>query len=565
MKLHRRYLAAAGAAGLMLLAACGGNSSGSAASGGGKYGGTLYVLMNGTMTTSTDNLEPATSNAQESQDLMPLIMSPLTVYVPGSNPTQIAGDLATNAGEPSDGARVWTFHIRKGITYSDGTQVTAQDVKYAVERSFASTLAGGVGGALLNLVDSKNYKGPYVDKGGLASIQTPDPYTIIFHLAAPNYDFNYTTTYPLFSGVPQSKDTGTRYGQDPVTSGPYNIQSFQGGRQLILVRNPRWKLNLVPTIKAYPNEIDYSLGLDPSVIDQRLITDQGNDQAAIDTDSTIQASDVAEVLNNPQVKPREALVTLGANEWMLFMNVTKAPFNNKLVREAMQYAVNKQSFQTATGGPIAGGPIAQQLIGPGILGYNSSYDPYPAPATGDPAKARQLLAQAGFPHGVTVQLQMGSGTPQENNQATAIESALNAAGFKVNLQMINTDSFYQQITMPKTVPQAEVSLWGGAWNDAGQVLGMYDGSVMTPSGPNYDEPQLNDPAINNLIHRAQAAPSAQAAAPMWNQVNHMVMSNGSVVPIINEGKIYLHGSKVTGDIVSDVYGAPTLFDISVAG
>jgi peptide/nickel transport system substrate-binding protein len=563
--MRRRYLAAAGAAGLMLLtAACGGNSSGSSASSG-KYGGTLYVLMNGTMTTSTDNLEPATSNAQESQDLMPLIMSPLTVYVPGSNPTQIAGDLATNAGEPSDGARVWTFHIRKGITYSDGTQVTAQDVKYAVERSFASTLAGGVGGALLNLVDSKNYKGPYVGKSGLASIQTPDPYTIIFHLAAPNYDFNYTTTYPLFSGVPQAKDTGTRYGQNPVTSGPYNIQSFQGGRQLILVRNPKWKLSLVPTIKAYPSQIDYSLGLDPSVIDQRLITDQGNDQAAIDTDSTIQASDVAEVLNNPQVKPREALVTLGANEWMLFMNVTKAPFNNKLVREAMQYAVNKQSFQTATGGPIAGGPIAQQLIGPGILGYNSSYDPYPAPATGDPAKARQLLAQAGFPHGVTVQLQMGSGTPQENNQATAIESALNAAGFKVNLQMINTDSFYQQITMPKTVPQAEVSLWGGAWNDAGQVLGMYDGSVMTPSGPNYDEPQLNDPAINNLIHRAQAAPSAQAAAPMWNQVNHMVMSNGSVVPIINEGKIYLHGSKVTGDIVSDVYGAPTLFDISVAG
>jgi peptide/nickel transport system substrate-binding protein len=565
MKSHRRYLAAAGAAGLMLLAACGGNSSGSSASGGGKYGGTLYVLMNGTMTTSTDNLEPATSNAQESQDLMPLIMSPLTVYVPGSNPTQIAGDLATNAGEPSDGARVWTFHIRKGITYSDGTQVTSYDVKYAVERSFASTLAGGVGGALLNLVGSKNYKGPYVDKGGLASIQTPDPYTIIFHLAAPNYDFNYTTTYPLFSGVPQSKDTGTRYGQNPVTSGPYNIQSFQGGRQLILVRNPRWKLNLVPTIKAYPDEIDYELGLDPSVIDQRLITDQGNDQAAIDTDSTIQASDVAEVLNNPQVKPREALVTLGANEWMLFMNVTKAPFNNKLVREAMQYAVNKQSFQTATGGPIAGGPIARQLIGAGILGYDSSYDPYPAPATGDPAKARQLLAQAGFPHGVPVQLQMGSGTPQENNQATAIESALNAAGFKVNLQMINTDSFYQQITMPKTVPQAEVSLWGGAWNDAGQVLSMYDGSVMTPSGPNYDEPQLNDPAINNLIHRAEAAPSAQAAAPMWNQVNHMIMSNGSVVPIINEGKIYLHGSKVTGDIVSDVYGAPTLFDISVAG
>jgi peptide/nickel transport system substrate-binding protein len=562
-----RIAAAVAAAALtMTAAACSSSGSGgSTAASTGKYGGTLDVLMQETMSTANDSLEPASSNAQESEDMLPLIYSPLTVYVAGSNPTQIAGDLATNGGTASDDAKVWTFHIRKGIDYSYGQQVTSYDVKYDVERTFASMFAGGPGGTNLNLVGGSGYKGPYVDKAGLSSIQTPDPYTIVFNLAAPNYDFNYLTTYPCFSGVPQSKDTGGSYGKDPVTSGPYNIASYQVGKQLILTRNPKWKLSLVPAIKAYPDKIVYQMGLDPSVIDQRLITDTSTDQDAIDTDSSVQASDLAEVLNSPRVSSRESSVSLGANEWMLAMDVDKAPFNNQLVREAMQYAVNKQSFQTASGGPVGGGPIAHNLLGPGILGYQSSYDPYPAPATGNPAKAKALLTQAGYPNGVTVQLDMMSGSAQNNNQATAIENALNAAGFHVKLDMIPTDSFYTAITMPKTVPQAEVSLWGGAWNDGGQTLEMWDAAYLTPSGPNYDVSQLNEPSITSLFTKGFAEPSAQAAAPVWQQINEALMSNASVVPLINESKVYLHGSDVSGDIISDVYGAPTPFDISVQG
>lgn len=555
----------AGAIGLTA-AACGTSGSGSAASGKGAYGGTLYVLTQESMSTANDSLEPASSNAQESEDMLPLIYSPLTAYVPGSNPTQIAGDLATGAGTPSDGARVWTFHIRPGVDYSDnGQQVTSYDVKYDVERSFSSLFAGGACGVNLQLQGGGDYKGPYTGKNGLASIQTPNAATIVFNLSAPNYDFNYLTTYPCFSGVPQSKDTGASYGKDPVTSGPYNIGSYQPGKQLVLVRNPKWKLSLVPAIKAYPDKIVYQFGLDPSVIDQRLVTDTGTDQDAIDTDSSVQASDLAEVLNNPRVTSRDATITLGANEWMLVMDVDKAPFTSQLVREAMQYAVNKQSFQTASGGPIGGGPIAGNLLGPGILGYDSSYDPYPAPATGDPAKAKSLLKQAGYPNGVSVQLDMMSGSAQYTNQATAVEDALDAAGFQVNLSMIPTDSMYTDITYPKTVPQVEVSLWGGAWNDGGQTLGMWNGSLLTSSGPNYDISNLNQPAINSLFAKGMAEPSAQAAAPVWEQVDQKLMSNASIVPLINEGKVYLHGSGVSGDIISDVYGAPTLFDISVQG
>src|SRR5579862_3796856 len=127
--MRKKYAAGALSAAVLLLAACsshsGSTGQGNTTSTGGKYGGTLFVLMHGGMSLANDNLDPATSNAQESEDMLPLFESPLTMYVPGSNPTQIAGDLATDAGEPSDGAKTWTFHLRKGITYQDGTQVTA--------------------------------------------------------------------------------------------------------------------------------------------------------------------------------------------------------------------------------------------------------------------------------------------------------------------------------------------------------------------------------------------------------------------------------------------------------
>ena len=552
---------------VLVTAACGSSGSGSASSGKGAYGGTLYVLMQESMSTANDSLEPASSNAQESVDMLPLIYSPLTVYVPGSNPTQIAGDLATNRGVSSDGAKTWTFHIRKGIDFAGGLgQVTSYDVKYGVERSYASIFAGGACGTNLNLAGDSGYKGPYVDKSGLASIQTPDAYTIVFQLASPNYDFNYQATSPCFAGVPQSKDTGASYGKNPVTSGPYTIESYQPGKQIILQRNSKWNLSLVPAIKAYPDKIVYEMGIDPSVIDQRLITDSGNDKYAIDTDSEIQASDLAEVLNNPRASSRDASITLGANAYYLVMDVNKAPFNNQLVREAMQYAVDKQSFQTATGGPIAGGPIAHGLFGPGLLGYDAGYDPYPAGDTGNPAKAKALLKQAGYPGGVSIQVEMPSGTAQYSNQAIAVEDALNAAGFKVKLDMVPFDTFENNIVYPKSVPQVEVSLWGGAWNDAGQALSMWDSNLyLTASGPNYDVSNLSDPAIDSVMSKAFAEPSAAAAAPLWQQVNAMLMGKAAVVPLIYESKIYLHGSGVNGEIVSNVYGAPTLFDISVQG
>ena len=524
-------------------------------------GGTLDVLMTGT---ELANLDPAMSNSQASQDISPLLISPLTMVVPDSSPAKVTGDLATNAGEPTDGGRVWTFHIRPGMKYSNGQPVTSYDVKYGVERSFASDLQGGPGYAQQFLADDSSYQGPYVDKSGLSSIVTPNSSTIVFHLNQPLYDFNFATTVPTFSGVPAADDTGVKYGTNPVTSGPYEIASYEPGKQLVLKRNPNWTQDLVPAIKAYPNGIDFELGLDGSVIDQRLIADRGADQDAIDLDTTVQASDVANVLANPQNRTRDVTGVLGQNEWMLVMNTKSGPFKNLLVRQALEYAVDKQTFQTAAGGPIAGGPTASNLEGPNVLGY-TPFDPYPGGPTGDPAKAKQLLAQAGYPNGFSTTMEFSNSTPEAVNEGLVMQSALARVGVKLTLDPLSSSTFYANIGNPKQVPPLEISAWGANWSDPSQILGVYQGSLMTANGPNQDASQLEDPALDKLIKQADAAPSQAAAVPLWSAINQKVMADAPVVPLINFSDIYLHGSKVVGDNFDPSFGTPNLFNISIAG
>ena len=300
------------------------------------------------------------------------------------------------------------------------------------------------------------------------------------------------------------------------------------------------------------------------MIDQRLIADRGADQDAIDLDTTVQASDVANVLANPQNRTRDVTGVLGQNEWMLVMNTKSGPFKNLLVRQALEYAVDKQTFQTAAGGPVAGGPTASNLEGPNVLGY-TPFDPYPGGPTGDPAKAKQLLAQAGYPNGFSTTMEFSNSTPEAVNEGLVMQSALARVGVKLTLDPLSSSTFYANIGNPKQVPPLEISAWGANWSDPSQILGVYQGSLMTANGPNQDASQLEDPALDKLIKQADAAPSQAAAVPLWSAINQKVMADAPVVPLINFSDIYLHGSKVVGDNFDPSFGTPNLFNISIAG
>ena len=211
--------------------------------------------------------------------------------LPGAAGLKPVPDLATSLGKVSDAGHTWTYTIRPGLRYSDGSPIVSADVKYAVERSnFApEVLADGPSYFRRLLVDNEPpYRGPYRDKtGDLQSIETPDDRTVVFHLKEPFADFDYLASFAQTAPVPQRKDTGADYVQHMLSSGSYTVKSYHQSRGAVLVRNPYWDGASDPIRKQYPAEIHFAFDRDQQGIDDDLIAGNldldfgGNGMAAI--------------------------------------------------------------------------------------------------------------------------------------------------------------------------------------------------------------------------------------------------------------------------------------------
>src|SRR5688572_9971264 len=140
-------------------------------------GRTLTVL-----TARTEiNYDPAVLT-QAAVSLHGLVLRRLTTWdVRPGEPTRVVPDLATDTGRSSDGGRTWTYTLKAGLKYEDGTPITSADIKYGVERCFAPEHTGGLGYHKALLTGGADYRGPYAGSR-LASIETPDPRRIVFRL-----------------------------------------------------------------------------------------------------------------------------------------------------------------------------------------------------------------------------------------------------------------------------------------------------------------------------------------------------------------------------------------------
>lgn len=282
---------------------------------------------------------------------------------------QIVPALATSLGVPSDGQRTWTYHIKPGVKFEDGTTVTSLDVKYAVERTFDrgvlpngpsyfQTLLGG---------NASTYPGPYKDRSrnlmGLTAITTPNPTTVVFHLNQAFADFNYVVAFPQTAPVPPAKDTGSNYQLHPISTGPYKFASYQLNKQYTLVPNPEWNPATNPNARQLATKIIVNLNVNASDIDNRLLAgDIQLDQAG----SGVQAAARARILSTPSLK---ASSDDPINGFMRFyyINTKVPPLNNIHCRMAVEYAANKTNLQTAYGGPY-GGAVASTAMPPTIFG-----------------------------------------------------------------------------------------------------------------------------------------------------------------------------------------------------
>jgi peptide/nickel transport system substrate-binding protein len=518
-------------------------------------GGTLYVLNQSDAT--AHHLDPARIYTSGGGAIPSLIFRTLTTRhrVPGQAGDEVVPDLATDTGKASDGAKTWTYHLKDGLKFDDGTPITSKDIKWGVERAFAPELPGGIPYLRDWLVGGTDYKGPYKGKE-LDSIQTPDDKTIIFKLRKPEGDFPYVATATQFTPVPKAKDDGTGYEKHPVASGPYKVQSHEQDKNLALVRNPYWSRSVDDQRLACPDRLEATYGLNSAVINQRLSSSAGKDANAITTDTDLSPAELARISADPNLKKRALKGEFGQTNFVAF-NTKVKPFDDIRVREAISYAVSRQSVVNAVGGSSLAKAATTFLPDQPAFGYQP-YDYFPAGPNGNAAKARELLAQAGHPGGLTITFAYRNTDAYGDGPAiaTALQSALKQAGITVKLKPYDDAGYSDAIQKPATEPGIFLATWGADWPTGGPFLApIFDGRQILTDGGNFNFSQVNDPKINSEIDAInQIADPAQARA-RWGAVDAELGKQALTVPLYHPISIRLAGKNVKNTYLDEWRGS----------
>lgn len=562
-----------GAAAALLLAACGGSSSSGGSAGGGgdagsaQKGGTVYYLTNAEQ---FDQIDPQRVYTGEDLALFNgTIYRTLTAYkfsADATEGTSLVPDLATDTGQTPDGGKTWNFTIRDGSTFQDGSAITCADVAYGVSRTFATDIITGGPTYAISMLDIPDdpaggsaYKGPYAKTGqdlyDKAVTCSADGKTITFHLKRPVPDFNYTVTLTAFSPVPQKADTGEKYGDNPVSSGPYMIQSNQTGKggKMVMVRNPKWNASSDTYRGAFPDTWEVDYGIDPKVIDQRLIAGAGNDATAINL--SIQPESDAVVFQDPKTPQTQfqgrAISAYDPYVRYFAVNTVKVP--NQKVREAIAVALDRAALLKNAGGDYAG------VLADGVIKPSEGLDYAPTgmwdtmfgqkiPDSGDPELAKKLIADSGQP-APTVTFDY----PQNptNDKAAAIIVASEAkAGITVKPNPIEPGKYYSVVFDPEKAHELINAGWAPDWPNASTIIP----ELFTPSG-GFNLSQYDNKEFNAASDLAKIEPDRQKQAKMWQDLNVKAMQDVVAIPTRFGLTQRMAGPKIGGVYLWPAYGS----------
>jgi peptide/nickel transport system substrate-binding protein len=520
-------------------------------------GGTLRLVSG-----EVDSLDPQRSYVPGVWDLMRLYVRTLVTYSAKAGSTdELVPDLATDLGTTPDGGRTWTFTLKDGVRFETGRPITSRDVKYGIERSFASDVIVGGPTYVLDLLDDPEdpYAGPYQDESddklGLASVATPDDRTIVFTLRTPTPDFPFVMALPSSSPVPAEQDTGGGYGADPVSSGPYLISSVDAQTGIVFDRNPEWDPATDDVRTALPDQVVMRTGLSGVARDQALLA--GSADADLSGTGIQQAT--TSRLDDEALAGRIDDVTTGSVR-LLALPTTVAPMDDADCRAAVAAAVDRGAVQKALGGP--GNAVRSSLLWPRALA-GAPEDPDPEP---DLEAARASLTACGRPDGFSTVLAVPD-APNSVKVADAVAADLEQVGIQVEVRPLDPATYYaKDVGDPEGVTAAGYGIVLATWTAdfptaASFLVPLVDGRSIRDVG-NTNYARLADPEVDELVDAARAATEPSAATDAWHQVVTAVQETSAYVPLAENRVQLLAGQRLRNGVVMQPYGS---YDVATAG
>ena len=533
-----------------------------------KKGGTIYLLSSAEQWNQVDPQRNYTG--EDLAFFSGTLMRELTAYKFSADPTEgtsLVPDMATDLGTPTNGGKTWSFTIRDGVSWQDGTDVTCADVKYGVSRTFATDVINQGPTYAVAYLDipsdadgSSSYKGPYGAKTGqdlYDKAVTCAGKTITFNLKLPVADFNYTVTLG-FGAVRESDDTGETYGTVApflISDGPYQVDSYTTGNggKMVLVRNPNWNAASDSVRGAYPDKWEVDFGIDPAVLDQRIIAASGNDAYAIQYGG-VQPENLATLFTDPDNATPEfaGRAISGFDPYSRYYWIDTTKLKDVKLRQAMAVALDREAIRLNAGGAFAGG-FADGLVKPNIGGdyaatnFWESFFGHKIPDKGDPELAKQLIAEASEPM-PTLRFNFAD-TPTNQRTAAIVIASFALAGITVTPEPLERGAYYS-IVFSDARGHFGTAGWGADWPNASTVLPP----LLTVKG-GWDLSQLDDPGINAEADAALTELDRPTQQTLWQALNKKAAENVYTLPTLFGLSQTIGGTKVGGLYRWAAYGS----------
>jgi peptide/nickel transport system substrate-binding protein len=470
------------------------------------------------------SLDPQAVDDGESAHVIENVYEGLVAF--GSGTTQIVPALAEKWETSPDGL-VWTFRMRPGVQFHDGTPVDAEAVRFTMQRLFD---ASG---------PTRPPEVPYREyfTGCIASIEAPDPATVVFRLKEPYAPFLPNLcmfSAGIVSPTAVKASGGADFGKKPVGAGPFRFLEWNvGEKKITLVRNEKYWRG-APALEK---------------VVFLTIPDNNARLSALRAGSCnwmtgLNPEDLEACRKDPKLK----LWTAPApNVGYLAMNTLKEPFTDVRVRRAVSLAVDRKKLVDAL--YFGAGIPAVHPMAPGTLGYDESV-PLPAP---DPAKAKALLAEAGFPEGFDTELYcMPNPRPYYPNPqkiAQVLKSDLAAVGIRATINPVGDWAAYLEAVQNGKHPMCMLG-WTGDNGDPDNFLSTFfgPGSVKPGKGA-LGISFWSDPRMQDLLKQGTVEIDPAKRAEIYRKALALAREEVPLVPVAHAEQVFLSTSGFQGFVV----------------
>lgn len=504
----------------LLISGCGGGGT-IGGQGGGSQAGSTFTFGRGG---DSVGLDPINVTDGESLYVTRQIYDGLLGFKPSS--TDVFPALAAEIPKPENGGRQYTFKLRQGVKFHDGTPFNADAVVFNFDRwrDTKNPYHKGGGGQSANFAYYKSMFGGFDDKSVIEKVEAIGPYEVRFTLKNPQGPFLKNVAMSAFGiASPEAiKKDVDNFWRHPVGTGPFKFGSWNQGTEVRVVKNPDWWGTKVP-------EAEGGSGPFVDTVVFRAIPDNTARVAALAGNQLSGATgltpgDVPSVEKNPNLKVQ---FRPPLNVGYLAMNNQKKPFDDPRVRQAVNMSINMPALVKAFFGDT--GEVASNPMPPTVPFFDKSIQPYPY----DQNKAKELLAQAGYPNGFDTELWYmpipRPYMPDGKGIAQAMQADLEKVGIKTKLVTFDWGTYLQK------VQQGDHTMallgWTGDNGDPDNFLNvLLSSTTATPKNAN-NIAYYKNPEVDNLLTQAQQTTDENQRRDLYYKAQQIIHQDAPWVPI----------------------------------